>query len=285
MADKVARPTLFGRKAAPEREMLEAPEVLIPVEQLKEVEWLPTIGVLDQEDLLAQKILTSKFIPGCTTDADALGSCTGNATTAHLSERMATAGILSAVFTDGDDYFKLSAASTPAEAEMWAIGFYNLTTTKYGGPGGNWPPNDEGSSGIYCCEELEALGLTQSHRSATSVHGLLSLLQAGSAEVGGPWYNSMMTPDSQGFIDGDGSPEAIRAVLASGVAGGHERYTGKIVQLAIVKGAIDLRNTILMDRNSWDPNWGPIGGCYLYHASFLQATIDQTDWKQVVVAA
>ena len=285
MADKIWAPrhTLFGRKAVPEREALEAPEDLIPLDQLKEVEWTPTIPILDQEDLLAQGILTSDFIPDCKTNADALGSCTANASTAHLSERMAAAGIVGVGETDGKFTWQLGANSSAKEAEEFAIAFYNLVTTKYGGPGGNWPPNDEGSAGIYCCDEMEALGFAKSHRSASSVHGLLSLLQAGSAEQGGPWYNAMMTPDSQGFIDGDGSPEAIRAVLDSGLAGGHERYVGKIVQLAIVKGQIDFRNTILEDRNSWDLNWGPLGGSYRYHASFLQATLDQTDWKQVIL--
>lgn len=264
--------------------MLEPPEdgILIPLDQLKEVEWTPSIPILDQEDLLSQDIETSAFIPDCETNVDALGSCTGNAFTAHLSERAAAAGVPVPALVDGQFTWQLSAASTSKEGEEFAIAFYNLTTTKFGGPGGNWPPNDDGSSGGDCCDELEALGLTRSHLSATSVHGLLSLLQAGSVAVGGPWYNSMMTPDSQGFIDGDGSPEAIRAVLDSGVAGGHERYTGKIVQLAIVNGLIDFQNTILGDRNSWDLNWG-LGGSYLYHASFLQATLDQTDWKQAVV--
>jgi hypothetical protein len=278
--DFTPRLTLFGRKPAPEREALEAPEELIPIDQLKEVRWTPPIPVLDQEDLLAQDIHTSEFIQGETQDVDALGSCTAQASTASFAERLAAVKGVAALASVG-----ISPTDTRAN-EIWAIKFYHAVTTAYGGPDGEWPPNDDGSSGIYCCDELEVRGLIESHKSATTVWGLLSLLQKGSAEVGGPWFNSMMTPDSNGFIDGDGSTAAIKRVIASGEAGGHERYVGAIIQLKLTsKGEIDLERTILEDRNSWDANWGPLGGSYRYHASFLQATLNQTDFKAFVVAA
>jgi len=280
---KTPRPTLFGQHPAPEREMLEAPVTPLANTQLKVVRWTPPIPILDQEDLLAQGIHTSKFIPRCQTDSDALGSCTANATTASLAERWVAAGksLEDAALTSEGQTFALAGDSVTDEE--FAITFYNQTTETYGGIGGNWPPNDEGSSGIFCCDELEKHGLIRGHKSASSIEGLLTLLQEGTVIVGGPWYNSMMSPDPKGFIDGDGSPEAIRDVLDSGIAGGHERCVCAIVELVLTpEGQIDFQKTILEDRNSWDPSWG-LKGSYRYHASFLKATLDQTDWKSFTI--
>jgi hypothetical protein len=271
--------TKFGRKAAPEREALEGPEEVIPLKDLEEKRWTSPIPILDQEDLLAQGIHTSQFIDGETQDVDALGSCTANASTTSFAERY------SAVHGTADATLKAVGLSTTDAAadEIWAIKFYHATTDAYGGPGGQWPPDDEGSSGIYCCDELEVRSLITGYKSATSIQGLLTLLQTGSAIIGGPWFNSMMTPDSNGFIDGDGSRGAIQRLLASGRLAGHERKVSAIVKLKLTsKGQLDLEGTILEDCNSWDASFG-LKGSYRYHASFLAATLSDTDFKAFVI--
>ena len=58
-------------------------------EEMQPVDHESPVPVLDQEDLLAQDIDTSKLVPGATS-VDALGSCTGNASTCSLGERLAT---------------------------------------------------------------------------------------------------------------------------------------------------------------------------------------------------
>ena len=80
--------TLFGRyqTAEPPSSMLTLhhPTHLLGGSQPKEVDWEPKIGVLDQEDLFAQGIDTSKLVPGAQ-KVDALGSCTSQANTSALS--------------------------------------------------------------------------------------------------------------------------------------------------------------------------------------------------------
>src|SRR5215469_16330299 len=55
---------------------------------LRTVDHEPPLPVFDQEDLIAQGIDTSKIVPGARR-VDALGSCTCNAGTVSLAERIA----------------------------------------------------------------------------------------------------------------------------------------------------------------------------------------------------
>ena len=99
-----------------------------------------------------------------------------------------------------------------------------------------------------------------------------------------PWFNSWFNPDSEGFVDGDGSVDALRAALDSGVAGGHETLQVGIPQLGLTAGGtVDLRATVIEVRNSWSPNWGPLGGHYRIHASTLDLLSAYADYKQVVI--
>ena len=101
---------------------------------------------------------------------------------------------------------------------------------------------------------------------------------------GGPWFNSWMKPDSNGFVDGDGSYEAMRASVKSGVAGGHETLQRGITQLALTSsGSVDLGNTVIKVRNSWSTQFG-LNGDYLLHASTLNYLLRYYDFKAVVLA-
>lgn len=266
-------PTKFGRYQVAEPFRAELLHLHDESTTLKEVSWTIPIPVLDQEDLIEQGIDTATLIPGAQ-KVDALGSCTANATTASLAERYAAAG---KPLPDG-----LSATNAVADEE-WAIRFYHACTDQTGDPSQEWPPTDCGSTGLYCCTELERQKLITSYKTASGAVNALSLLQTGTVIQGTPWFNSWMQPDSQGFIDGDGSLDAFYDSVKSGVAGGHETCQHAIVQLAkSVLGTINLKKTYIKVRNSWSKSFA-LSGDFLLHASTLQYLVAYVDFKQFVL--
>lgn len=252
---------------------------------LKEIEHDIPIPVLDQEDLQAQGIQVSAIVTGAQ-NVDALGSCTCNTGTAHLAERWVAAGKdLAAVKLTGGEAGPMSLSADDAKAdEEFAIVLYHVVTDQTGDPSQEWPPTDCGSNGLYVCQELITQGLAASYKSAPNVTGALALLQAGTVMQGGPWFNSWMTPDANGFVDGDGSYAAVQAAIKSGVAGGHETLQRGIPQLAqATNGTVDLANTVIRVRNSWSTKFG-LGGDYLLHASTLNYLARYYDFKAITVA-
>ena len=251
---------------------------------LKEVEHDIPIPVLDQEDLHKQGIDVTKLVLGAA-DTDALGSCTCNTGTAHIAERWAAAGkdLSGLKLTGGTGAITMSATDSTADEEF-AILLYHLVTDQTGVPSQEWPPTDCGSNGLYVCQELIGRGFAVSYKSASNVTADIALLQSGSVMQGGPWFNSWMTPDSNGFVDGDGSYEAMRAAVNSGVAGGHETLQHGIPQLALASnGSVDLTHTVIKVRNSWSTQFG-LNGDYLLHASTLNYLLKYYDFKAVVLA-
>jgi hypothetical protein len=250
---------------------------------LQETDHEIPIPVLDQEDLGKQGIDVTKLVSGALA-ADALGSCTCNTGTAHIAERWAAAGkdITGLSLTGSSGAIGLS-ASNAANDEEFAIILYHLVTDQTGNPANEWPPTDCGSNGLYVCQELISLGLATSYKSASNVTGALSLLQTGTVMQGGPWFNSWMQPDSNGFVDGDGSYDALKAAIQSGVAGGHETLQRGIPQLAQASnGSVDLANTVIKVRNSWSTQFA-LNGDYLLHASTLNYLARHYDFKAVVL--
>lgn len=275
--------TKFGQYSIDEKHLL--PRALFhSTESLKEVNWDIPIPVLDQEDLLAQSIDTSTLVPGAPT-VDALGSCTANASTAHIAQLSVTAGkdLESLEIGFGGKIWRMS-PNSPAANEQWAIVFYHLDTDQTQDQSQEWPPADCGSTGSYCCEFAVASGLVKDYNVPHNVQGALLALQTGTVIQGAPWFKSWMQPDSDGFVDGDGSVDALQAAIESGVAGGHETCERGIVQLAQAKatGAIDLQKTIIKVRNSWSPSFG-LDGDYLIHASTLGLLGNYVDYKQMIV--
>lgn len=276
-------PTKFGQVASPAPQQLHRLHITAPAAQLREVAHQVPLPVLDQEDLLKQGIDTSQLVKGAV-KVDALGSCTCNAGTAHLAERMAAAGKGAAELGEGLGGITLAPGSTSAVvAEQFAILLYHAVTDQTGNPASEWPPTDCGSSGYYVCSELEHLGYASTYKTGSGVLGALSLLQSGTVMQGGVWFKEWFHPDSAGFVDADGSIAALEAALGSGVAGGHETLLCGIEQLALTSaGTVDLANTVLRARNSWSAAWG-LGGDYLVHASTLDLLSSYYDWKQIVI--
>jgi hypothetical protein len=252
---------------------------------LEEVQHDIPIPVLDQEDLQAQGIDVSALVSGAQ-NVDALGSCTCNSGTAHLAERWVAAGKdLATIKLTGGAAGPMSLSATDSKAdEEFAIVLYHVVTDQTGAPSQEWPPTDCGSNGLYVCQELITQGLAASYKSAPNVTAALTLLQTGTVMQGGPWFNSWMNPDANGFVDGDGSIAATHAAIKSGVAGGHETLQHGIPQIAqLANGSVDLVNTVIRVRNSWSAKFG-IGGDYLLHASTLDYLARYYDFKSIVLA-
>lgn len=242
-------------------------------EKLREVDHEPPIPVLDQEDLFAQGIDTSTLIPGAA-KVDALGSCTCNAGTASLAERLHAAGT---VLPEG-----LSLTDAKA-CEEYAIRLYHDVTDQTGDPAQEWPPTDCGSTGLYVATELIKRGVISSYKTTHGATHLVSLLQAGTVIQGTPWFNAWMEPDANGFIDGSGSIEDLASAIRSGVAGGHETCVTAVEHLELdVIGRVDARKTVLRVRNSWSSSWGDHGS-FRIHVSTLDHLGSHVDFKQFVI--
>lgn len=243
---------------------------------LKEVDHEPPMGVLDQSDLHAQGIYCSQFIPGAG-DPDALGSCTANATTVHLSDLLPEAAFLKAAGVQ-------SYADTVG-GETFSIRFYNACTDQTGQSGTEWPPTDCGSSGPYIYSEAKAQGLVTSQRIAQHAQDVVSLLQSGTVLCGQPFLKAWESPDANGFIDGDGSLSTLTHMLTGGVAGGHETCWSSIEKLAFDGlGRVNPAGTVIRARNSWSASWGDHGS-YRFHLSTFVALSHWCDFRQLGAAA
>ncbi|MFC1415421.1 hypothetical protein [Streptacidiphilus cavernicola] len=208
---------------------------------LKPAEHQPRIPVLDQEDLHAQGIRVSQVVAGAE-DADALGSCTGNAGTAAVSALLSGEQAKAA----GLDYTSATAA------EVWAIGLY-AQATGLDDAQGTFPPDDAGSSGLGIAKALKQRKLIRSYTHATTATGLASLLQAGPVLLGVPWFQAWFEPDNAGFID-SGDWES------SQLAGGHEICVTALEKVTTDwRGQVDPDASVIRFRNSWSASWGDHG--------------------------
>lgn len=239
---------------------------------LKEVDHEPKNAVLDQSDLHAQGILCSTFIPGAG-NPDALGSCTRNADTSALSNELPEA-----------EYLKVTGASSYDDTvglEKFAITTYHGTTDQTGDPSQEWPPTDCGSTGAYVFQYDHAKGWVRSQAIAHGPQNIVSLLQRNGILQGTPFFYSWEEPDARGFVDDDGTPEALQKAIQSGVAGGHETYISAIEKLVLSgTGTVIPEQTILRVRNSWSKSWGDNGSFHI-HLSTLAMLGSHCDFRQI----
>lgn len=276
-------PTSFGRYA-----VAESPSSLARLHfhrggALEPRDWEPPLAVLDQEDLLAQGIRCSRFVPGAS-DVDALGSCTANATVAATAS--AGAEHLRALFEavgmvpSSEDAVLMGDAVAAEEA---AIRFYHLCTDQTATPAQEWPPTDCGSSGPYVVSELERLGLATGDRLAHGADNIVSLMQQGGIIAGLPFLQAWMDPDPDGFfVDGDGSLLTLEAQVEQGVAGGHEVFLSAVEHVEVTEtGAVVPEGTVVRFRNSWGPSWGDHGSAR-FHLSTLAMLGAHADFRLIV---
>jgi hypothetical protein len=247
---------------------------------LKEVDFEPKVAVLDQEDLHAQGIMCSSFIPNGG-DPDALGSCTCNTLTEQFSNILSEQDFSAYVA-------KLGAQAAPADvytdtvaAERAAIGAYHAVTGQTGQSSQEWPPTDCGSSGPYLYQWALANGYIASELIAHGADNIISLFQGGALLVGSPWAQAWFTPNSAGFIDGDGSVATLQQDLKQ-IAGGHEYTAAAIEKLAFYPtGLVDPFNTVIRCRNHWTASWADQGDFYM-HLSLLVVLGGQADVRRFI---
>jgi len=264
----------YGRYAVPESPARLASLHFHDGGPLHEVTHEPKVAVLDQEDLFAQGIYVSHLVHGAT-DVDALGDCTANATMAALSNLLPE-----------DEFLHFATAGSYEDtknAEIGAILFYAECTHQTGTPQTEWPPTDCGSSGPYIVSELERLQLIEGDTLAHGATSLVSLMQRTGVLAGIPYFTAWEQPDAAGFVDGDGSPEALQAAVRSGLAGGHEVYLSAVEKVALTEtGVVIPEKTVIRFRNSWSARWGDHGSGR-FHLSTLVAIGAYADFRQLVV--
>lgn len=227
---------------------------------LRATEWEPRIPVLDQQNLIAQGIYTSRDY-GLDDDVDALSSCTGNAATALLSilltKEQATGAGLN---TDN-----------AAAAEHYAIGLYADATERDQWQDAQWPSQDVGSSGLGVAKVLRDRGLIDQYGHATTAEELCALLQNGPVLLGLPWYSAFtQTTDAEGFVDADPN------WASSPIEGGHEVCVTALEAVALGDGVLNPEQTILRFRNSWSTSWADHGDGRLRLSTVL-ALLDEID--------
>lgn len=107
-----------------------------------------------------------------------------------------------------------------------------------------WPgENYDGTSVLAGAKVVKELGFIEEYRWAFGLEDLiLAVGYAGPAVIGVNWYTGMFTPNKENFIVVDGS-----------IAGGH----------AILVKGVNISKRLFKLHNSWGPNWGENGECYI----------------------
>jgi hypothetical protein len=174
------------------------------------------IGHLAQPDEQIVSVLHKRHAPPY--NQGDLGSCTGNA----------EAGLLMT-----DPYYAAGRNLT----EKDAIKLYEKAT-RLDRIGGQYPPDDTGSSGLAVMKAARSFGYISGYRHTFGLHDALKVISSVPAITGVGWYEGFDKPDPHGFVRISGS-----------VRGGHE--------FEIV--GLDTETKRVRACNSWGPDWGDGG--------------------------
>lgn len=151
-------------------------------------------------------------------DQGNLGSCTGNAITGCLDTKPFTHARL---------------------GERTAVRLYEHATIIDGYPG-QYPPDDTGTSGLAIAKAAKFYDYITTYRHAFGLQHALEALVIAPWIMGINWYDSMDSPDSNGFIS---------ITTGASVRGGHELEVSELnVEGQYVEGW-----------QSWG-DWGPLHG-------------------------
>lgn len=149
-------------------------------------------------------------------DQGATSSCTGNA--------MAQARNTNPLHRKWERYL----------GELRALEIYGLATRLDGFADNDYPPYDEGSSGLGAAKAAVQLGLITRYEHAFGFDHALEALMSGPCIVGANWYADMSRPAVRGFVNVTGP-----------LLGGHE--------WALL--GVSLEHQYVLGLNSWGRDW------------------------------
>lgn len=175
-------------------------------------------------------------------DQGSLGSCTGNAGTAALE---------CAPNYDGHIY-----------DEAFAVQLYS-DATKQDQYVGQYPPTDQGSSGLGVCRALKARGTIKSYAWTFSMGAALKALVLRPIIIGIPWYDSFDRLDSS---------HTVHLSPNSSVRGGHE----------LCVAALDVEARRIGLWQSWGPSWGDRGRFWMPWQVFESCLANEGDVKVLI---
>lgn len=115
-----------------------------------------------------------------------------------------------------------------------------LLNADLGIPGGPWPPADNGSCFLASAKVLKQRGLIAGYRHAFGIKAALGALLTEPLSIGIGWYDSMLTPASNGLVCISQDAQVV---------GGH--------QIAVT--ALYPAEQVVGFANSWGPDWGVRG--------------------------
>lgn len=166
-----------------------------------------------------------------------LSSCTGNAAVGVLNTK---------------GFHKLR--SIPYK-EPDAVDLYSLATSLDEFPG-QYPPDDNGSSGLGVAKAAQQRGYITEYRHAFSIDDALTSLMNAALITGVNWYEGFDNPDSHGLVK-----------IAGQIRGGHE--------FAVV--GYNVYTKMVHAVNSWGPAWGHTGRFFFSLDTWAQLLSEQGD--------
>jgi hypothetical protein len=200
-------------------------------------------------------------------DQGQVGACVGFAATGLLGS--APADVLNEalglmIYTDRE----IAAAATDYALALYA------ETTAADPYEGTYPPDDTGTDGLSVCQVLRRRGVISAYRHASTLRGLVELLQDGPVLMGMPWRERFFEPTEDGHIDPEGWADTEEV-------GGHEVVV-EGVSLAREEPA-NLARAVFIVANSWSASWGPLGGRFLMNGQTYLELRDSIDLRQPMV--